>query len=296
MFSALRFLAGAGLASEFATSSVLISEIFSQKLSSRYTTWLYFCGILGGISATFLSILSWKMMFLFGGGAGFILYYMRRGLFESPLFLNLGKNTIKGNPWHIFKNRTNLLKTLKLALLIIPFYFTISIMFILPSFMPLKAPLSSLIHTLLIGFFAGNLGSTLISYYLVNKIKDFRHYFIINSLVFVSTLACFNLVGPEFFFIYAVILGLLGGGLPTIWIQVVTKSYGTNHRNTAANSLYVIGRGSSIGFNLLISAWLVNPKNFTTYCIITAIVIAVLSILVALSSKNMYTREINYLE
>ena len=296
VFTFLRFLAGAGLASEFATSSVLISEMLPQHLRSKSTSWLYFCGILGGVAATFLGILSWRVMFLFGGGAGFALYIMRKQLFESPLFLNLTQQIAKGNPWHMFKNIKSLIKTLRLAILIVPFYFMISVMFILPNFMHLSASLSSLIHTLLIGFFAGNLISTLVCQYWVNKLKDFRQYFIVNSILFVIILSSFSLVSQSYFFAYALILGLLGGGLPTVWIQVVTKSYGTNQRNTATNTLYVIGRGSSIGFNLLISYWLASPKYFSIYCIITAIIIAGFSILAAKTSKNMYISEIDYLE
>ena len=131
---------------------------------------------------------------------------------------------------------------------------------------------------------------------ILNKLKDFRQYFIVNSILFVIILSSFSLVSQSYFFAYALILGLLGGGLPTVWIQVVTKSYGTNQRNTATNTLYVIGRGSSIGFNLLISYWLASPKYFSIYCIITAIIIAGFSILAAKTSKNMYISEIDYLE
>ena len=296
VFTILRFLAGVGLASEFATSSVLISEMLPKHLSSRCTAWLYCCGILGGITATFLGILSWKIMFLFGGGSGFGLYLMRKRLFESPLFLKLNTSIAKGNPWHMFKNITNIIKTFKLALLITPFYFTISIMFILPNFMQLKGSLTSLIHTLLIGFFIGNLFSTLVATYLINVIKDFRPYFVLNSIIFLLTISCYSFVKKDFFLLYALILGLLGGGLPTVWIQVVTKSYGTNHRNTAANTLYVVGRSSSIGFNILIAIWLANPKNFSMYCIITTIIITLSSIFAAITSKNMYIREIDYIE
>ena len=296
IFTILRFLAGVGLATEFATSSVLISEILPSDLAVKSTAWLYFCGILGGMSATFLSMVSWEVMFLCGGFGGFILYIARKKLFESPLFLEIPTQTKKGNPWLIFNNISNILKTLKLTILIAPFYFLISVMFIFPNFMHLSSDLSGTIHTLLIGFFLGNLVSTIAWNYFVTKVKNFTGFFIINSITFGIILSGFNLVSDSWFFIYTLALGFLGGGLPSIWIQVVAKSYGTNQRNTATNILYVLGRGSGIIFNLLISAWLVGPKNFGLYNTFTTIALVIASIIVILNTKNVYKSDVDYLD
>ena len=295
IFTLLRFLSGVGLATEFATSSVLISEMLPKHLAIKSTAWLYFCGILGGMSATFLSMVSWNTMFLCGGFGGFVLYIARKKLFESPLFLEIPPQTQKGNPWLMFNNIPNFLKTLKLAILITPFYFLISIMFIFPNFMHLSSDLSKTIHTLLIGFFIGNLVSTIICNYLVSIVKSFTGFFIVNSIAFAIILSGFNLVTDSWFFVYTLSLGILGGGLPSLWIQVVAKSYGTNQRNTATNILYVLGRGSGILFNLLISAWLVNPMVFGLYSIITTIALAIISIIVILNTKNIYKTDVDYL-
>lgn len=296
VFSCLRFLAGAGLATEFATSSVLISEILPKQQAVLSTAWLYFCGILGGISATFLSMLSWRVMFIFGGASGIILYLVRKQLFESPLFLKLPQSIEKGNLWHLFKSISACTKTLRLAVLITPFYFLICIMFILPTFMHLNTELAKLIPTLLIGFFIGNLVSTILWNYWVNTIQGFRAFFIINSLIFLLTLSCYSFVTPNWFIVYTLILGIIGGGLPSIWIQVVAKSYATNQRNMATNTLYIIGRGSSIGFNLLISSWLIHPKYFNYNCIITTGIITGLSIIAAIGTPNVYNNAIDYLD
>ncbi|MDQ5921994.1 MAG: hypothetical protein QG673_2053 [Pseudomonadota bacterium] len=296
LFSILRFLAGAGLAAEFATSSVLISEMLPRDIAAKSTAWLYFCGILGGMTATFLSMISWKVMFLCGGGGGLALFVVRKNLFESPLFLHLPPHISKGNPWRMFSNRVNLLKTLRLTALILPFYFLISVMFILPNFMQINSDLSDLIHTLLIGFFTGNLISTLLYNYYVVKVEDFQKFFVLNSMLFLIILISFSLINQVWFFTYTLALGILGGGLPSIWIQVVAKSYGTNQRNTAANTLYIIGRGSGIGFNLLIASWLTNANNFNYYCIITTIIIATLSIVASIGMNNVYKVNTDYLD
>jgi MFS family permease len=148
----------------------------------------------------------------------------------------------------------------------------------------------------LIGFFIGNLVSTIAWNYWVNKVEYFRWFFIANSIAFAIILISFSYVSELWFFAYALALGLLGGGLPSIWIQVVAKNYGTNQRNTATNILYVLGRGSSIIFNLLISTWLISPKSFGLYCIITTIVIAIISIIVVFNTGNVYKADVDYLE
>ncbi len=266
-----------------------------KDLAIKATAWLYFCGILGGMSATLLGIVSWKIMFLFGGCAGLILYLARKKLFESPLFLEIPHQRQRGNPLLMFNNIPNLIKTIKLAILITPFYFLISIMFIFPNFMHLNSDLSKTIHTLLIGFFIGNLVSTIAWNYWVIKVKNFNLFFIINSIIFAIILSGFQFIADSWFFIYSIALGTLGGGLPSIWIQLVAKNYGTNQRNTATNILYVFGRGSGIIFNLLISTWLITPKNFGIYSIITTIILAIISIIIILNTRNVYSNDIDHL-
>jgi MFS family permease len=296
LFIFLRFLAGAGLASEFGTSSVLISELLPTQYVSRYTSALYCCGILGGITATFLGAISWQFMFSCGGIAGLILYLARKNLFESQLFLTLQPQVKRGNIWQLVSTWPDLIKTLRLFILITPFYFLISVMFIYPSFMPVTSDLTHLTTLLLIGFFSGNLISTLGCNYILTKFKDYRVYIAINSLAFCLIMSIFGIVTQPYFFYYALLLGLLGGGLPTVWIQLVTKSYGTNQRNTASNTLYALGRSSSIGFNFLISSWLGAPQSFSAYCLTTIITLTLVVLIALWYTANTYSTDSNYLE
>jgi MFS family permease len=299
MFIVLRFLAGVGLAAEFATSCVLISELLPAKLSSRYTAILYFCGILGGITATYLSGISWQIMFFCGGAAGLILYVLRKKMFESVVFLNLAHNAHnvrKGDLLQLFNSYGSIIKFIKLFILIVPFNFLISTMLIYPRFMPLTSTLASSVRILLMGFFIGNLISTLNCNWIVNKFKDFRVFLLINIIIFAMVMPFFWLINDGLFFGYCLILGLLGGGLPTVWIQFVAKSYGTNLRSTAAATLYACGRLSSIVFNVLAGLWLINPQMFIYYCGISTVVISVLVLVTLIKTKNNYAVNMNFLE
>lgn len=296
VFTALRFLAGAGLSIEFSTSSILISEALPPKYAARFTTWLYFCGILGGITATYLGSVSWHLMFLFGGISGLVLYIIRKNLLESELFLNLTDNVVKGSLLQLVATWANVFKLLRLWMLLVPFYFLISIIFIFPGFMQLHGDIASQVHVLLAGFFIGNLISTLGSNFIVNKLKDYRVFLLLNSVLFIVAMSAFSLVNDKWFFPYSIIIGLLGGGLPTVWMQVAAKSYGVNLRSTATGMIGGIGRFSCIGVNLLASYWLMVPKTFVSNCIISIIIIGVISIIALLNTSNNYATDPNFVE
>ncbi|MCE2705786.1 MAG: MFS transporter [Proteobacteria bacterium] len=296
VFTFLRFVAGAGLAAEFATSSVLINELLPTKSASKYTSLLYFCGILGGMTATYFSSISWKFMYLFGGVAGFIIFIARKKIFESGLFLKLNDNISRGNILELFNNWVSVFKFCRLLLLIMPFNFLITIMFIYPRFMQLDGDLGDLTRVLLTGFFIGNLISTIACNIIISKFKDYRVFILVNIFIFLVAMPTFWLINGKWFFPYAIVLGLLGGGLPTAWIQLVIKSYGTNLRSTASNTLFAFGRLSGIGFNLIISVWLVAPKTFHIHVIFAVVGIVFLVLLALIRTPNNYIKNMEYIE
>ena len=295
-FTFLRFISGFGLAAEFATSSVLINELLPVKYAARYNSLLYFCGILGGMTAIYLGAMSWKLLYLFGGIVGFVIYITRKKILESELFSNLQQKTQKGSVLQLFNSWRNILKFCRLWILIVPFNFLISIMFIYPKFMHLTGDLGDLTRELLTGFFIGNLISTLGSNYVINKFKDYRVFILINIILFSLVMPLFWLVNNQFFLMYAILLGLLGGGLPTVWIQLVVKSYGTNLRSTAANTIFAFGRFSCIGFNSIISVWMISAKTFNFNVLWMVILILSLVLLALYKTKNNYEANMQYIE
>jgi MFS family permease len=296
LFALLRFLIGFGLATEYATSSVLIGEIFGANSSVLAIGLLYLSGVCGGIVATFLNHISWKFMFLFGGIGGIVLYAMRSLLQESPLFIKV-KTDKKNNigSYSLINSLSKWKKITKLVLLIIPYYFIISIMFIIPKFMPIKMDLPIYLHKLLIGFFTGNIISIIYSILVVRTFKDFRPFLFANSVLFVILLGIAYQVNQQFFFFYAICLGCIGGGLPTVWIQIVSKSYGTVQRNTATNLIYILGRFSMMFFNVGLSILINLPQQFWLCIIFVALIIFCLNCLVIKNQDNLYNQSMDYL-
>jgi MFS transporter, putative metabolite:H+ symporter len=297
LFTILRFIAGFGLATEFATSSVLLAELLGTRQAAHSTKWLYSSGILGGMAAVFISkLFPWQFVFICGGTAGIIIYVLRKKILESVLFKSLMPVISRGNFLKLFANRTQIVKLIKLFILIVPFNFIISVMFMLPNFMPISLKLGHAIQILLIGFFLGNLISTFSSSYIINYFKDYRIYCWLNIVLFLIVVPLFKFIPDEFYFIYCLFIGLLGGGLPSVWIQIINKSYPTEIRNTASNTLYALGRGSGIIFNLLYLVWITNKSLFIYSITVSAIVIASLVIIVLLNTKNNYNYALNQIE
>lgn len=292
-FTFLRFVSGFGLATEFATSSVLIAELLSTKNTTIATKLLYLSGVMGGITAVYIgNIFSWKIMFLFGGLIGIILYILRKQILESRLFLLINSER-RGNILSLINSAKQITKLLKLFILIVPFNFIISAMFMLPSYMPISFALDHAIALLLVGFFLGNIVSTFFCSYIVNYFKDYRSFIWLSLLIFFVSIPAFVFITDQTFFIYNFALGLIGGGLPTIWIQMISKEYPTNIRNTASNTLYALGRASTVGFNLFFLNWIKNRHVFITNTIICAVIISILIVVVLLTSKNTYAKDLH---
>ena len=298
VFTILRFLAGAGLACEFATSSVLIAELFTGKESSRASSLLYTSGVLGGIAATSLGFVSWEAMFIFGGLGGFALYFARKKIDESLVFIKSKQQNPeirRGDLLLLINDRPKRIKLFKLLMLIVPYSLMITIMFIYPRYMNISYDMSYATKILLLGFFIGNIISSLLSSYIVNKLNNYTKYMWGSLIFFVILMPIFHLVTDHTLFIYACGLGLIGG-YPTVWIQIVSRSYGTNLRNSASNVLFALGRAFGIIFNLLTAYWLTNPDSIIFNLFIMTAIILIITMLCLYNTKDNYNKKMVFIE
>jgi MFS family permease len=162
--------------------------------------------------------------------------------------------------------------------------------------MPIKDDLLVLNQKLLAGFFIGNLLSTLLSSYFVRLFKSYKVFLIINTILFILFIPIFKYVTENYFILYSILIGLLSGGAPTVWIQIVVKSYGTNQRNTAANVLFAMSRVSSIIINMFILYLLRTPENFAINIFYLTILVGILVIISLIFTENNYSKIMNYIE
>jgi MFS family permease len=281
MFLALRMLAYAGLASEFATSTILILELTNRRNATYGTLLLYGFGVLGGLTATLIGTYSWKIMFLGGGVAGLGLYLVRSQLNESTIYLAARTNRLAhefGNWRTLFAHPPHLIKLLKHWLLIIPYFALISFMFILPNFIIKSYSLAYATKILLFGFFIGNIISCGLSIWLLRFHLHLRSYMGVILLSFLLLLLNYQHIPENLLWVYCGGLGLLGGGYPVIWTQTAARDFPLAIRSLASGTLTALGRGSGIIFNLLISSWLITPNAFSHYASLTFSIVFILAI------------------
>ncbi len=280
IFILLRMIAYIGLATEFSTSTVLILETMPLKSAAWGTAILYSFGVLGGICATLIGFLSWKLMFIAGGVAGLVLFIGRTKLQESQVFTiakKLHRNNL-GKISELFSSRKNIYLIFIYFIMITPYFATISLMFIFPNYMIKTLIIGHAIKLLLIGFFIGNIISSLISAILIRH----KLYFITISLcLFLTLMTIYRFVPENYILCYGIGLGFIGGGYPIIWAQISAMSFPVHVRSLASNILFALGRFSNIIFNIMISIWITNKQVFinrTLYLVTIMFVLAIFSV------------------
>lgn len=285
VFIALRMLAYVGLATEFSTSTVLILELFPIKSAAWGTAILYSFGVLGGITATSIGFISWKAMFLCGGGAGLLLYIGRSQIQESISYTNakLAQSKNLGSIKELLCNKTYLRKIFWYFLMITPFYAMITMMFIFPNYIIKTLSLGSATKLLLLGFFVGNILSCLLSGFFFNNKQTFLA---ISLCIFLCFMTIYRFIPENAILAYSIGLGMIGGGYPIIWAQFVAKSFPIHIRSLASNLLFALGRASSIGFNIIIATWIASPQTFMQNSLILVTVVFILAITSLWQSKS----------
>lgn len=286
-FIALRMLAYIGLATEFATSTVLIIELFPVKSAAWGTALLYCFGVLGGICATLIGFISWQVMFLAGGVAGFILFLARSKISESTEFLDakLEHQHQLGSLRILLSSPKYLAVLLRYFLMNSPYYIMITMMFIFPNYIIQHYSLAHATKLLLLGFFSGNIISSLLSAIYKQYFTTDKPFMIFILLLFISLMLSYNLISESSLFIFSLGLGIIGGGYPILLSQQAAREFPIYIRSIASNALFGLGRASSIIFNLLIISWLVTPSTFVNKSHIISIIIFSVALLSVLTHK-----------
>lgn len=284
VFILLRVLAYIGLASEFATSTVFIIELFPVKSAAWATAALYIFGVLGGILATSIGMFSWNTMFLFGGIIGLFLYIGRSYMQESEAYMLAKKHAVTqktqqqfGNFWLFIRQKHAIRKLLQYFFIIMPYFALISMMFVFPNGIIQQDTLGHATQLLLLGFFCGNIISCLLSAFLTQQ-GYHEKYFLYGTLcLFLILTSVFSLIPETYLLPYSIGLGIIGGGYPIVLMQRVGREYPIHMRSLACNTLFAIGRISYMGFNVLISLWLAKPDTLILYLLITIAIVFLLA-------------------
>jgi hypothetical protein len=226
-------------------------------------------------------------MFLAGGVAGFILFLARSKISESTEFLDaqLEHQHQLGSLRLLLSSPKYLAVLLRYFLMNSPYYIMITMMFIFPNYIIQHYSLAHATKLLLLGFFSGNIISSLLSAVYKQYFSNDKPFMIFILLLFISLMLSYNLISESSLFMFSIGLGLIGGGYPILLSQQAAREFPIYIRNIASNALFGLGRASSIIFNLLIISWLVTPTTFVNKSHIISFIIFSVALLSILTHK-----------
>lgn len=300
-YAILRFVAGFGLAGELGAGITLVTEVLPKAIRGFGTTLVATMGVLGAISAYFVTyIFDWRISYFIGGGLGLLLLVLRISVYESGMYAKLrGRNISKGNISMLFGTRQRTLKYINSILIGLPIWFVVGILVTFsPEFgraLGLSAPIEAgkAVMLAFTGQVAGDLVSGFLSQYMQSR-KKVIVLFILSSLLLVLV----YLLAPvtDTFMFYAIIT-LMGfcNGYWTLFVTVAAELFGTNLRATVATTVPNFVRGAVIPLTALFTFG--RPYLGTVYSALTTGMVAFVIALLALRSlEETFTKELDYTE
>lgn len=298
-YTALRFVAGIGLAVEFGAAVTLTAELLPQGKRGMGPMLVAVAGMLGGITAGLAGeALPWRYSYMLGGLLGILLLCLRSSTLESGLFQSMA-NKKKTGLHHVKElfDRTHGLRLLACVVAGLPIWFTIGILVTgspeigvaLDLSQPVTAGLAFIMFNA--GMALGDFASSTLSQYIHRR----RAVLQMSIAAFMLTLLAFVFMPPEnaeVFYSWIFIFGLFGG----YWVVLITSTaemYGTNLRSTVSVLVPNLIRASVIPITLLFG--LLKPEmHILGACVVVGLVCAALALLATLLMPETFHKSLDY--
>jgi len=300
----LRFIAGFGLAGELGAGITLVAELMTKENRGWGTTIVATVGVFGAVFAGIIYKISdgdWRLCYYIGGGLGFLLLFLRMGVFESGLFGKLKELDVKkGHLGLIFNSPQRLSKYIKCVLMGLPTWFTIGI---IVTFSPEFAKTQGIIGIsdasipitcCYIGITIGDFLSGLLS----QLFKTRRKIMILFLSMSMITFLWFYLIKdytPNMYYIFFILLGI-SVGFWAIMVTIATESFGTNLRSTVTTTVPNFVRGSLVLITILYKAlqgWGIEKMDAV---LITGLFCVCVSLYSTYKSEETYGKDLDYIE
>ncbi len=300
-YTLMRFIAGIGLAGELGASITLVSELLPKEKRGIASSVIAGFGIFGAVFAFFLKEnFDWRTCYFIGGGMGLALLVLRVSIFESGLFKELKEtNIVRGNFWMLFNKRERFLRYLKCILIGVPAWYVIGVLvtfsdqfglaFGIPNVDPGKAIMYQY------GAIAfGDLTVGLLSNYLKSRKKAL---FIFYAITIFFMVLYFLQDGGTAQGMYWICAGLgFGTGFSVVYITMSAEQFGTNLRATTAISVPNMVRGALPLIILLFKVLREYTGSYVTGGWVTGIILMGVAIIAALSIKESFGKDLNFVE
>jgi putative MFS transporter len=300
-YAIIRLIAGVGLAGELGAGITLVSETMSKENRGYGTMMVAVIGLFGAVAAAIVAKhFAWQTAYFVGAGLGVLLLLLRLGTFESGLYKEVEKSTVKkGNMLMLFTDGKRFWRYLCCILIGTPLWFVVGILVTLaPEFgiaLGAKVPLSAgdgIMYTY-IGISVGDIFAGFLSQVTKSR-KITVLVFLLASIVSVYFYLNATGITPGGFKWLCLFMGTAVGYWAT-FVTIASEQFGTNIRSTVTTTVPNFVRGAlipiSIGFKALSSNYGRIHGAYIMMGIVSIIALFALSQL-----KESFGKDLDYLE
>jgi MFS family permease len=301
MYSALRVLAGIGLAGELGAGVTLVSEVMSKEARGWGTTIIGAVGLLGAVLAAIIGdYFTWRTCFFIGGGMGFALLALRIGVYESGMFEHVKKQTVsRGNFFKLFSSGKNTWKYLRVIGIGMPTWFVVGILITFsPEFgkafgmKDIPAAGSAVLYSYL-GVTAGDILSGWVTHRFKSR-KKAMVTFLSMTVIFIAVYFIFAPVSLGAFYFICWLLGF-GTGYWAMFVTIASEQFGTNIRATVTTTAPNFVRGAVVPITALFNWWR-GPLGISGSALAVGALTLVIAFISLWEMDETYGKDLHYVE
>ena len=305
-YSALRFVAGLGLAGELGASITLTSEMLPKEKRGLAAALIATSGVMGTIVAYFVQDLSggnWRLCYFIGGGMGLALLFLRMKVLDSSMYNAAKMENVKlGNLLMIFGKKERFLRYLRGILIGLPVWYVIGILITFSNkfaeefkIAGFDQPKSLMLQYVALAF--GDMSAGFVANWLKSRKKTLYIYYTILTVV-IALFFIFRGGGSATnMYLFCMAMGF-GAGISVLYITMSAEQFGTNLRATAAISIPNLVRGF-LPLMIILFQFLRSKSAFNDYITgawILGIVVFVISWLAVYFTKETFGKEMDFVE
>lgn len=296
-----RLIAGIGLAGELGAGITLVCELIAKEKRGYATSFIAGVGLTGAIAAYFISReFDWRICYYIGGALGFLLLFMRVGVYESGMFAHEKKENIPHGNFLMFFNNYDRFKRYMLGIMIgLPIWYIMGILVQLSDkfarqfgFKEAVSPGKVMVF-MYIAISIADFISGILSQMLKSRKKALYIYYLIMIGGVIAYFTQYN--GTLFGMIVICMIIGFGTGFWALFVTIAAEQFGTNLRATATTTTPNMVRGSLVLIAFLFE-YLQQHVSFIASGAITGVIVILLGCFALFRAKETFGKDLNFLE
>jgi MFS transporter, putative metabolite:H+ symporter len=300
-FEVLRLAAGFGLAGELGAGITMVMETMNKKTRTLGATLVASVGLAGAIVAGYVGqAYDWRLAFIIGGVMGFLLLFLRIGVFESGMYNSIKNKPItKGNFLRLFTSWSRFSRYGKAILVGLPSYFVLGLLLTIAPEYAKELGITAKLNTGYVmmycfaGFCTGDVLCGLISQYFKSR-KLVLYFFNILSLIAILLFFYFPASGIGGFYARYVFTGF-GIGYFAMLVTNASEQFGTNYRATVAITVPNFIRGALIPISFLFEA-IKGGLGLVNAGVLIGITTVLIALLATIFTKETFDKTLDHTE